>query len=136
MAMRMHVDIVSTEGSIYTGQAEQLYANAVMGELGIWPRHAPLVTHLKPGLLRIVISDKSEQSFFIPSGLLEVQPDVVTVLADTVMRSEELDAAAAKAALVIEKKAGKIDYTDADLQLNLALIRALEQLQKAGKARR
>ena len=82
MAMKMHVDIVSSEGSIFSGQAEQVYANAVMGELGIWPRHAPLLTRLKPGLLRIVIKQTSEQSFFIPSGVIEVQPDVVTVLAE------------------------------------------------------
>jgi len=133
MAMRMHVDIVSSEGAIFSGQAEQVYANAVMGELGIWPRHAPLLTRLKPGLLRLVIKQASEQSFFIPSGIIEVQPDVVTVLADTVVRSEELDKAIVKASLVVEKKAGQIDYRDAELQLSLALLRAVEQTRKSRK---
>ena len=133
MAMRMHVDIVSTEGAIYSGQAEQVYASALMGELGIWPRHAPLISRLKPGLLRIVVSNDSEMSFFVPSGVIEVQPHVVTVLADTILRSDELDEAAAKASLVVEKKAMHVDYDDAELKLSLALLRVMEQIRKSSK---
>jgi F-type H+-transporting ATPase subunit epsilon len=129
----MHVDIVSTEGSIYSGQAEQVHVSTVMGELGIWPRHAPLMSRLKPGLLRIVVKEGSEQPFFIPSGFIEVQPHVVTILADTVMRSEEFDEEAAKALLVVEKKATHVDYRDAELELSLALLRAMEQISKSSK---
>ena len=121
MAMRMHVDIVSTEGYIFSGQAEQLYVNAVMRELGMWPRHAPLLTRLKPVLLRVVIKEVTEQSFFIPSVMIEVQPSVVTVLADTVVRSEELVEAAVKASLVV-KKVAFVDYKGAELGLSLVLI--------------
>ena len=103
------------------------------GELGIWPRHAPLLTRLKPGLLRIVIKEELEQPFFVPSGVIEVQPHVVTVLADTVVRSDEFDEAAARASLVVEKKTGHVDYMDAELKLNLALLRAMDQIRKSNK---
>lgn len=131
MALRMHVDVVSAERLIFTGQAEQLHIRGELGELGIFPRHAPLLTCIRPGLLRLVLSGDRLESFFVSSGYLEVQPHVVTVLADTVIRSDELDAAAARAAREIEQYEGKKIRFDKELALNIALIRALEEVKKS-----
>jgi F-type H+-transporting ATPase subunit epsilon len=83
MAMTLHVDIVSAEAEIFSGTVTMVFAPAEMGEVGIAPRHAPLLTRLKPGEIRIQQADGAEQSFFVSGGMLEVQPHVVTVLADT-----------------------------------------------------
>ena len=83
---KIHVDIVSAEGEIYSGPASMLFAPASEGEIGIAPRHAPLLTTLKPGEVRVQIDGQDEQSFYIRGGALEVQPSVVTVLADTAVR--------------------------------------------------
>lgn len=131
MALRIHVDVVSAERLIFTGQAEQLYIRGELGELGIFPRHSPLMTSIRPGLLRLVLSDEQQESFFVSSGYLEVQPHVVTVLADTVIRSDELDHAAANAAREIEQYQGKKMQFDKELALNIALIRALEEVRKS-----
>lgn len=131
MALRMHVDVVSAERLIFAGQAEQLYIRGELGELGIFPRHTPLLTCIRPGLLRLVLAENKLESFFVSSGYLEVQPHVVTVLADTVIRSEELDAAAARAAREIEHYQGKKMQFDKELALNIALIRALEEVKKS-----
>src|SRR5512134_3127553 len=95
MAMTLHVDIVSAEAEIFSGTVTMVFAPAEMGEVGIAPRHAPLLTRLKPGEIRVQQADGSEQSFFVSGGMLEVQPHVVTVLADTAIRAHDLDEAAA-----------------------------------------
>jgi len=129
MAMRMHIDVVSAEELIFSGQAEQLHISGSEGSLGIFPRHTPLLTCIRPGLLRIVLPHGKEEDFFVSTGFLEVQPHVVTVLADTVIRSNELDQLAARAASDIEQAPLK-STLDQELQLNIALIRTLEQIRK------
>ena len=94
----IQVDIVSAEGEIYSGTAAMVFAPAKMGEVGIAPRHAPMLTSLSPGEVRVQDEDGKEESFYITGGLLEVQPHIVTVMADTALRSDQLDEAAALAA--------------------------------------
>jgi F-type H+-transporting ATPase subunit epsilon len=94
----INVDIVSAEGEIYSGEAGMVFAPARMGEVGIAPRHAPMLTALKPGEVRVQDVEGNEQSFYITGGMLEVQPTQVTVLADTALRGDQLDEAAALAA--------------------------------------
>ncbi len=94
----IHVDIVSAEGEIYSGDANMVYAPAKMGEVGIAPRHAPLLTALKPGEVRVEDPQGEEHFFYITGGMLEVQPHLVTVLSDTALRGDQLDEAAALAA--------------------------------------
>ncbi len=94
----IQVDIVSAEGEIYSGDAAMVYAPARMGDVGIAPRHAPLLTALKPGEVRIEDPEGKEHFFYITGGMLEIQPHLVTVLADTALRGEQLDEAAALAA--------------------------------------
>ncbi|MEO8225745.1 MAG: F0F1 ATP synthase subunit epsilon [Gammaproteobacteria bacterium] len=94
----IRVDIVSAEGSIWAGEANLVIAPARMGEIGIAPRHAPLMTMLKPGDLRVQRDGQEELFFYVTGGILEVQPSQVTVLADTALRAEQLDEAAADAA--------------------------------------
>jgi F-type H+-transporting ATPase subunit epsilon len=94
----IQVDIVSAEGEIYSGEAAMVYAPARMGEVGIAPRHAPLLTALKPGEVRVEDPEGKEHFFYITGGMLEIQPHLVTVLADTALRGEQLDEAAALAA--------------------------------------
>lgn len=91
----IHVDIVSAEGEIHSGEANMVYAPARMGEVGIAPRHAPLLTALKPGEVRVEDTEGKEHFFYITGGMLEVQPHLVTVLADTALRGDQLDEAAA-----------------------------------------
>ena len=129
MAMIMHIDVVSAEELIFSGQAEQLHISGREGDLGIYPRHTPLLTCIKPGLLRIVLPEGKEEDFFVTTGFLEVQPHVVTVLADTVIRSAELDHAAASLAGDIEHIPMKSTF-DQELQLSAALLRTLEQIRK------
>jgi len=131
MAIQIHVDVVSAERLIFTGPVDQLHIRGEMGELGIFPRHAPLMTSIQPGLLKLILSENRQESFFVSSGFLEVQPHVVTVLADTVIRSNKLDEAAARAAREIEKYEGKKHTFDKELALNIALIRALEEIKNA-----
>ncbi len=92
------VDIVSAEGEIHSGSAAMVFAPAKMGEVGIAPRHAPMLTPLSPGEVRVQDEDGKEESFYITGGMLEVQPHLVTVLADTALRGDQLDEAAALAA--------------------------------------
>ena len=94
----IHVDIVSAEGEIYSGDAATVFAPARMGELGIAPRHAPLLTALKPGEVRVEDPEGKEHFFYITGGMLEIQPHLVTVLADTALRGDQLDEAAALSA--------------------------------------
>ena len=100
MAMTIHVDVVSAEESIFSGEAEFVAAPARMGEVGIYPRHTPMITPIKPGALRIKLpGEAEEQLIFISGGILEVQPGVITVLADTAIRGHDLDEAKAKEVL-------------------------------------
>ena len=121
----IRVDIVSAEGEIHSGDAKMVFAPASMGELGIAPRHAPLLTSLKPGEVRIQDIDNQEHFFYITGGMLEVQPHLVTVLADTALRGEQLDEAAALAAKQDAEKAleGISDETD--------IVRAQQELAEA-----
>ena len=94
----IQVDIVSAEGEIHSGEAAMVFAPASLGEVGIAPRHAPMLTTLKPGEVRVQDSDGNEEAFYITGGMLEIQPNRVIVLADTALRGDQLDAAAALAA--------------------------------------
>ena len=123
----IQVDIVSAEGEIYSGDAAMVYAPARMGDVGIAPRHAPLLTALKPGEVRVEDPEGKEHFFYITGGMLEVQPHLVTVLADTALRGEQLDEAAALAAQQEAEAAleGASEETDlARAQLELAEARA------------
>jgi F-type H+-transporting ATPase subunit epsilon len=121
----IRVDIVSAEGEIHTGDARMVFAPAKMGEVGIAPRHAPLLTTLKPGEVRVQDTEGKEHFFYVTGGMLEVQPHSVTVLADTALRGDELDEAAALAAKEAAEKAleGASGETD--------VARALEELTEA-----
>ena len=138
MAMTIHVDIVSAEGAIHSGLADMVYAPGVMGELGIAPRHTPLVTQLKPGEVRVDEGGGKEmQHFFISGGILEVQPHVVTILADTAIRAHDLDEAAAleakrRAEDALAGQAADLDYAKAQAELleAAAQLRAIEKLRK------
>lgn len=132
----IHVDIVSAEGAIYSGEAEMVFAPGVLGEIGIAPRHAPLLTHLKPGEVRVQPPEGDEQFFFVTGGVLEVQPRLVTVLADSAARAEDLDEAAALAARerareALEGGSGEIDLAQAQRELveAEARYRAAEKLK-------
>jgi len=94
MTMTIHVDIVSAEIELYSGLAEMVFVPGKMGELGIAPRHTPLVTTLKPGLVRLQLPDNKEESFFVSGGILEIQPHVVTILSDSASRTDDMDEAA------------------------------------------
>jgi F-type H+-transporting ATPase subunit epsilon len=95
MASTLHVDIVSAEGDIHHGEAQMVFAPAEMGEVGIAPRHAPLLTRLKPGEVRVKTESGEELRFFVGGGILEIQPTLVTILADTALREKDADEAAA-----------------------------------------
>lgn len=135
----IHVDIVSAEGEIFSGDAAMVYAPARMGEVGIAPRHAPLLTALKPGDVRVEDTEGKEHFFYVTGGMLEIQPHLVTVLADTALRGDELDEAAALAAQQEAEKAleGASGETDlAKAQLELAEARARYQAAQKLKGKR
>ncbi|MBV2091607.1 MAG: F0F1 ATP synthase subunit epsilon [Candidatus Thiodiazotropha sp. (ex Ctena orbiculata)] len=138
MAMTIHVDIVSAEGEIFSGVAEMVYAPAVMGEVGIAPRHTPLVTQLKPGEVRVDTGGgKDLQHFYVSGGILEIQPHVVTVLADTAIRAADLDEAAAQEAKrraeeAMADRSAEFEYAKAQSELAeaVAQLRAIERIRK------
>lgn len=135
----IHVDIVSAEGEIHSGEAAMVYAPARMGEVGIAPRHAPLLTALKPGEIRVETTDGQELFFYITGGMLEVQPHQVTVLADTALRGEQLDEAAALAAQQEAEEALKGASEETDLaraQQELAEARARYRAAQKLKGKR
>jgi len=130
-------DIVSAEAEIFHGQAKMVIATGEAGELGIAPRHAPLITRLKPGQVRVLAENGEEQFFYVSGGILEVQPQVVTVLADTAIRARDLDEAAARKAkenaerlLANRADAVEIAQAQAELMQAVAQLRAIEQLRK------
>src|SRR5512141_762483 len=98
MTTTIRCDIVSAEEEIFHGVVTMVIATGEMGELGIAPRHAPLITRLKPGQVRVILEGGEEQAFYVSGGILEVQPQVVTVLADTAIRAKDLDEASARQA--------------------------------------
>ena len=135
--MTMHVDIVGAEANIFSGQANMVFAPGAMGELGIAPRHTQLITHLKPGAIRIEIEGQDDQFFFINGGVLEVQPNAVTVLADTAMRGSDLSEAAAEEARkraedALADKKDDLDLAKAQSELleAVAQLRTLEKMRK------
>jgi len=136
MTMTTHVNIVSAEEEIFSGTAEMVFAPAVMGEVGIAPRHTPMLTPLKAGEVRLQ-TGKEEKFFYVSGGMLEVQPHVVTVLADTAMRAKDLDEASAleakkRAEAALKDNAGKLDYAKAQAELAeaVAQLRTIEHLRK------
>lgn len=139
MTMLVHVDIVSAEKEIFSGLAEMVFAPAELGEVGISPRHAPLITKLNPGEVRVKISSTESYSFFISGGLLEVQPHVVSVLANTAIRAKDIDEAAAleaktRAEEILADKTSRVDYATAENDLFQAVmqLRTLERFRKRG----
>ena len=138
MVATVHIDVVSAEESIFSGEAEFIAAPAQMGEVGIYPHHAPMIPSIKPGALRIKLADKNEeQLIYISGGILEVQPGVVTVLADTAIRGHDLDEAQANAAKKAAEEAMKnrssdVDYAKAQAELAeaIAQIQAIQKLRQ------
>lgn len=138
MAMTVHVDIVSAEEQIFSGLAEFVALPGEVGELGILPGHMPLMTRIKPGAVRIKIpNQKDEELVFVAGGILEIQPGLVTVLADTAIRGGDLDEAKAleakrQAEDALANKNAKIDYAKAQAELSAAIaqIQAIERLRK------
>lgn len=137
MAMTVHVDIVSAEGAIHSGLAEMVFAPGKMGELGIAPRHSPLITQLKPVDVRVQAKQGEMMHFYVSGGMLEVQPDVVTVLADTAIRAENIDEAQAleakrRAEDALAGQTAEFEYAKAQAELAeaVAQLRAIEKLRK------
>ena len=138
MAMTVHVDIVSAEAEIFSGLAEMVVAPALQGEVGILPRHAPLLTRIKPGEVRIVTEQGADELvLYVSGGMLEVQPEAVTILADTAQRASDIDEAAALAAkeraekLLADQK-DDVDYAAATEELAeaMAQLQAVQRLRK------
>ena len=136
MAMTLHVDIVSAEKEVYSGTAEMVFAPLVNGMVGVLPRHAPLIARMKPGEVRIRTSTE-ELQFYVSGGVLEVQPHVVTVLADTAIRAKDLDEAAAqeakqRAEAALKDRKSDIDYARAQAELAeaVAQLRSIRKLRE------
>jgi F-type H+-transporting ATPase subunit epsilon len=138
MAHTIHVDVVSAEAQIFSGEAEFVVLPGEAGELGIYPKHTPLITRIKPGAVRIKVVGQAEDEFvFVAGGMLEVQPNAVTVLADTAIRGKDLDEAKALEAKKLAEEAlvnkqSKIDYAKAQAELAVAIaqLAAIQKLRK------
>ena len=138
MANTIHVDVVSAEESIYSGEAEFVVLPGVMGELGVYPKHTPLITQIKPGEVRIKVPGQAEEQIvFVQGGYLEIQPDVVTVLSDTAIRAKDLDEAKALRAKQAaeeakQNKASKEDVARAEAELAgaMAQLAAIRKLRR------
>ncbi|MDO9283643.1 MAG: F0F1 ATP synthase subunit epsilon [Aquabacterium sp.] len=137
MASTIRCDIVSAEQEIFHGEVQMVVATGEMGELGIAPRHAPLITRLKPGQVRVTLANGEEQLFYVSGGILEVQPQVVTILADTAIRGGDLDEAKAQAAKaeaerILAGRGEAMDLAEAQMKLveAMAQLQALERLRK------
>ena len=141
MAITSHLDIVSAEKEIFSGVVEMVVATGELGEIGITPGHAPLLTVLKPGEIRVTLQGGKQEVYYVSGGMLEVQPYYVTVLADTVERADNLDEAAALAAKAcaeeaIANKDAEVDYSVATVELARAVaqIRAIQKARKMLKS--
>lgn len=137
MAMTVHVDIVSAEAEIFSGQAEMVFAPAVLGEVGIAPGHTPLLTRLAPGEVRLKLPEGREEAFYVSGGILEVQPRMVTVLSDTAIRAHDIDEEAALAAKqaaeqALADRSAEIDFAKAQAEL----AEAVAQLHTIQRLRR
>lgn len=138
---KIHVIIVSAEGEIFSGDAGMVFAPAKLGDVGIAPRHAPMLTSLRPGEIRVQPADGGEeQFFFVSGGMLEVQPHLVTVLADTALRAHDLDEAAAleakrRAEEALRDKKDHVDLATAQAELieAAAILQAIQKLRKRGR---
>jgi F-type H+-transporting ATPase subunit epsilon len=138
MAMTIHVDIVSAEQAIFSGEAEFVSAPAEMGDVGIYPRHTPLITRIKPGSVRLKLPNQTEEELiFVSGGMLEVQPQVVTILADTAMRGKDLDEAKAQEAKAqaeeaMRNRTSAMEYAKAQAELAeaAAQLAAIQRLRK------
>ncbi len=137
MAITVHCDIVSAEQAIFSGLVELVVATGIEGELGIAPGHTPLLTELVPGPIRLIKQNGDEEVFYLSGGYLEVQPDLVTVLADTAIRADDMNEAAAieakrQAELALEKRGDDFDYSRASAQLAeaAAQLRTLQKIRK------
>ncbi|RYF04922.1 MAG: F0F1 ATP synthase subunit epsilon [Oxalobacteraceae bacterium] len=141
MANTLHVDVVSAEELIFTGEAEFVALPGESGELGIYPMHTPLITRIRPGAVRIKVAGRSDEEFvFVAGGILEVQPKGVTVLADTAIRGADLDEAKAqeakrKAEELMQSKDTQIDYAKAQAELATAIaqLAAIAKLRHKGR---
>lgn len=137
MAMTMHVDIVSAESEIFSGTAEMVLAPALMGEVGIMPRHTQMLTPLKPGEVRVTREGGEQEYYYVSGGIMEVQPHVVTVLSDTAVRAADLDEAAAleakkHAEKMLKDRSGEMDFARAEAELAQAVAQ-LRMIQKVRK---
>ena len=137
MTKTIRCDIVSAHAEVFSGEVAMVFATGVAGELGITPRHAPLITQLKPGPVRVQDANGEEQFFFVGGGIMEVQPHVVTVMADTAMRGDDLDEAAAAAAKAeaereLADRTGEMEVAEAQAKLleAVAQLQAMERLRK------
>jgi F-type H+-transporting ATPase subunit epsilon len=137
MASTIKIEVVSAEASIFSGDAEFIVAPALMGEVGIYPRHTPMLTTIKPGALRIQITGQEEQVIFVSGGILEVQPGIVTILADTAIRGHDLDEAKALetkrlAEETLKSNASEVNYAlaQAELAESIAQLQAISKLRK------
>ncbi len=138
MAMTVHVDVVSAEESIFSGLAEMVIVPGQMGELGIYPRHAALLTRIKPGSIRIKRPDQVEDELiYVSGGMIEVQPNVVTILSDTAIRGKDLGEARALEAKqaaeeAMRNRSSDIDYAQAESELvnAIAQLKVIQQLRK------
>ena len=133
----IHVDIVSAEGEIFSGEAAMVFAPAAMGDIGIAPRHAPLLTTLRPGEVRVQTPGGEEQFFYVSGGAIEIQPHLITVLADTALRAKDIDEAAAlqakqRAEEALKDRTGAVELAEAQAELARAAaqIKAIEKLRK------
>jgi len=140
MANTIHVDVVSAEAQIFSGEATFVALPGEAGELGIYPKHTPLITRIRPGAVRIEKLDGGEEFVFVAGGILEVQPNGVTVLADTAIRGADLDEAKAQAAKqaaeeLMQSQESKIDYAKAQAELASAIaqLAAIQRLRSRGR---
>ncbi|MEO6023219.1 MAG: F0F1 ATP synthase subunit epsilon [Burkholderiales bacterium] len=138
MAATIHVDVVSAEEQIFSGEAEFVVLPGEAGELGIYPRHTPLITRIKPGTVRVKVAGQAaEELIFVAGGILEIQPGVVTVLADTAIRGHDLDEAKAldakkRAEEAMQNKTGKLEIAKAQAELAeaMAQIQAIQRFRR------
>ena len=137
MAMTMHLDIVSAEQEIFFGPATMIFAPAIMGDVGVMPRHAPMLTKIKPGEVRVQHDGGEEETYYVSGGMLEIQPAGVTILADTALRADDIDEAAAlqakeQAEKQLADQKDDIDYAAAESQLAeaVAQLKAIKNIKK------